>query len=305
MKILFISRLYSPHVGGVEKHIAEVSKLLRKKGNNLTVLTEKHDSSLRNSEIIDGINVVRFDYPHVRFFGLLNIWWQILARRKLIVSADIIHIHDVFIWYLPFRFLYPNKKVFTTAHGLEFNNPRSRISIWQKKLAAKLSVATIGVGKYLEKYSGVNYDLIIYGAVSPRRSKHKKIRNSIVYVGRLDEDTGLGKFLEWARKNPKYSVEFCGDGPLRKKCEKIGKVYGFITNPTRFMEKSEYCVPGGYMSALEALNLGCKLKPFWNSEVRRDIWRASPFVRKDAITWARAQTWDKLVNEYINLYNHI
>lgn len=302
MKILFIARLYLPHIGGVEKHIKEVGGSLVRGGNKITILTEKYNENLKDNESIDKIKIIRLFYPHVKYLGILIVWFSIWKNRKLILEADVVHVHDVFIWYLPFRFLYPKKKVYLTAHGLEFDNPMSIVSIWQKKLAVKLSSGTIGVGEYLKKYTGVTFNKIIYGGVFPKRNNLKKIKNSITYLGRLNQDTGINVFLNWAKKNPNYTIRFCGDGPLRNKCERLGKVYGFITDVDQFLLKSEYCVPGGYLSALEALNCGCKLKLFWNSRIRGDIWRNSPFIEKDAIYWARKQTWDKLANEYLDLY---
>src|SRR5260370_31215381 len=134
MKILFLSHYFSPHIGGVEKHILFLSKELIKKGNEVTILTYKHSLSLRDKfdpklkskETINGINVIRFTYPNKKFIGLFHIWYSLWIKRSLFFSNDIIHIHDVFIWYLPFRFLFPNKKVFTTIHGLEWGNPFSK-----------------------------------------------------------------------------------------------------------------------------------------------------------------------------------
>src|SRR3989304_3204257 len=132
MKILFITRLFFPHIGGVEKHVYEIAKSLDRRGNGITILTEKYDKKLKIQETIDGIKVVRFSYPHTKFLGLKFIWWRLFQNIKLIKEANVVHIHDVFIWYLPFRLLFPNKKVFTTIHGLEWDNPLSKISFWQK-----------------------------------------------------------------------------------------------------------------------------------------------------------------------------
>lgn len=163
MKILFISSFFFPHIGGVEKHVYELSKNLRSKGEEVTVITEKFDQKLKNKEDVGGINVVRILYPHTRFLGLFLIWFEIFKNRKLIIDADIVHIHDVFIWYLPFRVFYPNKKVFTTFHGWEGVWPIPWGNIIQKRIAAKLSTGTIAVGKYIEKYYGIKADKIMYG----------------------------------------------------------------------------------------------------------------------------------------------
>lgn len=164
MKILFLTHFYWPHIGGVEKHVQRVGLSLSKRGHRITILTEKFDEKLKNEEMEDGIKIVRFVYPHKKIFGLLNIWMWIWQNRDLIKQSDIIHCHDVFVWYLPFRFLFPKKLVFTTIHGLEWDNPFAKISLWQKRLAVRLSRGTIGVGGYLEKYSGVKFNKIIYGA---------------------------------------------------------------------------------------------------------------------------------------------
>ena len=172
-------------------------------------------------------------------------------------------------------------------------------------MANKLADKTIGVGKYLERFLNIKFDLITYGGITPSKKVYVKKKDTIVYLGRLDRDTGINNFLYWLNKNPKYKVEFCGDGPMRKLCEKFGKVHGFIKNTSVYLNKSEYCVPGGYLSALEALNVDCKLKLFWNTRLRGEIWKSSPFVRKNAASWAKKQTWEKLADEYIRLYNSI
>lgn len=163
MKILYITRLYSPHVGGVEKHVYEVAKELQQKGNKITILTERYDNDLKEAESVDGINVFRFSYPRIKLIGLLYIWRQIFKYKKFIQESDVVHVHDVFIWYLPFRFLYPKKMVFVTFHGWEGIYPIPFLNILQKRIASKYSRGTIGVGKYIGKHYGIIVNKITYG----------------------------------------------------------------------------------------------------------------------------------------------
>lgn len=289
MNILFLTNHKWPHVGGVEKHIYEISKRLKVKGGSVRTISERD-----------------INYPKIKLIGLLYIWYWLFKNRKLIENADVVHCHDVFIWYLPFKFLYPNKKVFTIIHGLEWDTPLSNISIWQKRLAVKLSNGTIGVGKFLEKYLQVKFDLISYGATSVNYNKINKDKNNIVYVGRLEENTGLLQFLDWLKINKKYNVDFCGDGRLRGECEKLGMVHGF-SDPAPFYKNAEICIPGGYLAALEAKSYDCELKLYWNNRVKEDYWKMSPFYKlkgKKLKEWARQQTWEKLANEYVDLYNN-
>ena len=42
MNILFLTRLYFPHIGGVERHVEEIGKRLIVKGKGVTVVTTKY-----------------------------------------------------------------------------------------------------------------------------------------------------------------------------------------------------------------------------------------------------------------------
>ncbi len=275
-------------MGGVENHVHEICESLKTKRCGVTVVSQAD-----------------IKYLNIKYIGLISIWIWLFENRDLIKDADIVHCQDVFIWYLPFVFLYPNKRLFLTIHGWEEDKPFSPISLFQKRLAVKLSTKTIGIGAFLQKYLKVKFDLISYGAARQNNKIFKKNKNKIVYVGRLEKNTGLLQFLDWLNNNPKYKVDFCGDGPCRSECEKYGTVHGF-TAPDPFYKKAKYAVPGGYLAALEALSYGCELKLFWNNNVKEDYWKMSPFYKlkgKKLKEWAKKQTWEKLADEYIELYN--
>ena len=146
MKILFLTRRAWPQIGGVEKHVREVSLRLEKKGHKVRVISEKD-----------------IKYPHIKFIGLLYIWYWLFRNRRLIKNSDIIHCHDVFIWYLPFRFWYPGKPVYTTFHGWEGQWPLPLKNILFKRLVSRLSWGTIAIGSYIEKYYGIKANKILYG----------------------------------------------------------------------------------------------------------------------------------------------
>jgi len=127
------------------------------------------------------------------------------------------------------------------------------------------------------------------------------VQHKIVFVGRLELDTGILKFLQWLKKNKKYKIDFCGDGNLKSKCEKCGIVHGFC-DPKTYYKKAQICVPGGYLAALEALKYGCQLKLFWDNPIKKDYWKLSPFVKKDDEQWSKNQTWKNLTNDYLKLW---
>lgn len=290
MKILFITRLFDPHLGGVEKHVYEVSKVLTTKGHKVRVISEAD-----------------IKYPHTKFVGLVSIWVWLFKNRKLIETADVVHCHDVFIWYLPFVLLYPRKKILVTFHGWREIVPIPKKDTLLNWLAVKLAKKTIAIGSYVNRIYKIDCDLVVYGSSDIHNYREPKDKKRIVYIGRLEENTGILIFLKWLKKNPGYKVDFCGDGDKRSECEKYGTVHGF-TDPNPFYKVSKTVVPGGYLSALEALNSGCDIKLFWNNKLKEDYWKMSPFwkLKGDKLRkWAREQTWKKLTNEYLNLYNSI
>ncbi|MDP2685148.1 MAG: hypothetical protein Q8P20_09015, partial [bacterium] len=97
MNILFIAKHKWPRIGGVERHTKAICHKLYALGHKTTIISE------------EDINP-----PQSKIFGLLYIWYWLFKNRELITRSDLVHIHDVFIWYLPFRFLFPRKRVFIT-----------------------------------------------------------------------------------------------------------------------------------------------------------------------------------------------
>lgn len=337
MKILFLSRLYWPHVGGVEKHIARVSKSLSLRGYKVTVLTTRYHKKLKAREKKNGIEILRFRQPNIKYLGLLDTWLWLFKNRTLIQQNDIVHIHDVFIWYWPFKILYPDKKVYITFHGRWGKYPIPWIDILQKKIGAKLSKGVFCIGDYIPKNYGINADAISYGAVSTvLRSVVEKDEESIVYVGRLDKDIGLKIILQAIKRfrrlvdDNKLNVEFVGDGSLREECEKYGKVHGF-TDPEPFYRKAKYCFASGYLTILEAMAHKCLVFAAYDNPLKKDYYEMTPFkdfiviagsskelLRKfkyysknkkaaqkkinKGYNWVKGQTWEEVTDSYLKLW---
>jgi glycosyltransferase involved in cell wall biosynthesis len=337
MKILFFTRLYYPHIGGVEKHIYEISKVLIKDGHKITVLTTRHEDNLLSDKKMGGIRIVRFFQPAIKYFGLLYTWYFLFKNRSLIKESDVVHIHDVFIWYWPFKILFPKKRVYVTNHGQWGNFPISISDIIQKKISRLFASGIISVGKYIDKNYHIKSDSLIYGAVNivnnAGRSKDKKL---LLYVGRLDKSISLAKFLEVLEilktnnlaKNLK--VEFCGDGELRSRCEQFGVVHGF-SDPSKYYEKATYVYASGYLTILEAIMNKCLVFTMYCNPHQKDYYRLSPFskyivtensskklasvfmgfqsnprigtkIRKEGYNFAKKYSWENLVNVYTNLW---
>lgn len=275
MNILFVAKHKWPHVGGVEKHIAQIANCLQTTDKKITIISEEDIKP-----------------PKIKYFGLFYIWYWLFKNRSLILDSDIIHIHDVFIWYLPFRYIYPSKKVYITFHGWEGKFPPTAWSVFNKRIANKLTNGSIAVGKYIEKWYGVRADYIIYGGVASIANSllsSVKTKNTIVWLGRQDSDTGINEFRKWLKSRPKLKVKYITN----------------IKNPEKYLKTAEYCVPSGYLSYLEAKSYGCKILTFANNPLKEDYWKeiskawpASPVKNLKTIP-----TWKNVADVYIKLWN--
>ena len=342
MTVLFFTRLFYPHIGGVEKHVLEISKILVEKGHFVTVLTEKFERCLLDTDEIDGIKILRINNGKDDWFKKFRAWKNLWKYRKLIKESDIVHAHDVFFWYLPFRFLYPRKPAYTTFHGYETNFPPSQKSIIIRKITEKLSWGNICVGDYIRKWYGAKTTHITYGGVENFQISNIKSHVSspiskakISFIGRLDKDTGIDIYLKalaiLKQKKIKFEFDVFGNGVFRKQAEKVGKVYGFIKDLSHSIEDSNIIFASSYLSMLQALALGKIVIAVYTNPLREDYLRDSPFVRyilifnneKDIVSaissilnesykfesmkkngqeWARKQAWKKVVLLYLDLW---
>jgi glycosyltransferase involved in cell wall biosynthesis len=337
MKIVFVSRHFHPHLGGVEKHIEKITDLLIKQGHRIDVICEKvpHTQSYSKKGSID---IYRVDYQKKKLLGLVQIWLWFIKNRKLFKDADVVHIHDVVIWYLPLIFILRKVSIFATFHGWEGIYPIPKKLIYLRKLSAYLVGGNICVGKYIEKYYGISASKVIYGAtdIIEHITLSKQNSKRILYLGRLDPDTGLKTYLLafqlLKQKHPEIKFEFLGDGVMKKDCESLGVVHGFKDDILPYVEDCRFVCTSGYLSMLEALALKRLIFSVSENQIKFDILRMSPFeqltihstdsyslarkiefylndpiyerkVVAKGYEWAKSQTWDKIVEVYLNLWN--
>jgi len=353
MKILFLTRRFYPSIGGVEKHVLEVAKCLIKKGHKITVISELSTSEeFRSpippprrspfgspSEVSPWLTIPVGKSEKLKKF---KIWWWFFKNRTLIDQSDIVHAHDVAFWYFPFRFLYPKKRFYITFHGWEGKYPIPIKNKIIRKISEKLAWGNICVGDYIKKYYGTKADFVTYGGVEIKlKIKNEKfkiaIKNSkILFIGRLEEDTGLPVYLKAIEqfkslKDPRPKIVFLGDGKLRKEAEKYGKVLGFVENIRPYILQSRFIFTSGYLAILEAMLNKKLVFAVDDNFLKKDYLEMAPFAKwiiieknpkklqgkikyyfshpeeekklvNKAYNWVKGQTWEKVTNIYLKLW---
>lgn len=295
-------------------------------------------SSYSNHFVAKKLKIIRFDFGKDNYFKKFRIWHSLIKNYEIFKEADVVHCHDVFFWYLPLRFLFPNKKVFITFHGYE-SFPLPKKNIFLHKLWEKLTDGNICVGKFIQKWYGTTPDYIIYGAVN--KSNNPKIKSlkksySAYFVGRLDEQTNILQYMGAVKLIRKYIKRFnfviAGDGKYRVRAEKVGRVLGFISKPEVNFKKYRYAFISRYLAILEAMQEKRLVFALYDNPIKKDYLKMTPFASSIVIVssqaeladkvryylkhsreekelidkayeWSQKQTWKNVTNTYLKLWN--
>jgi len=341
MTILMFSRLYYPHIGGVEKHVEKLSEQLIKKGHTITIITELFRNNLKKSETKNKIKIFRIPVPHQEKQKKWHIWKWLWQNKGLIKKADLIHIHDVIFWFLPFKFVFPNKPIYITFHGYEGANPPQLKVIIQRKLGEWIAKKTVCVGEFMTKWYRAKPDLVIYGATDLIKSTKPK-PNTAIYLGRLSTDTGIMIYLKALNilksQQLNLKLDIYGNGPQLKQAKAFVnqhqlkvKFYGFVKNAHTKIPHHSLAFTSRYLGILETMLAQRPVLAVYNNQIKQDYLTCHPQAKNMLITndakiladtiikyfnnpksfqakvrqaynWSQKQTWGKVTGKYLKLW---
>lgn len=310
MKILFLSRYFYPQIGGVEKHVLEISRILAKQGDTISIIAEgsneKQIRKAQNSDFENNIIIHRMPFFKNGKFKKFQIWFWFFRNIKLFKNVDIIHVHDVFFWYLPFRFLFPRKKVFITFHGYETIFPPEKKAIFIRRLSRFLSNGTINIGNYINKWYKTPANFTIYGGAENKNFWRNQNNDSgnlvlkIIFIGRIEKDNGIEIYSQILEKlkNKKIKFKFMaiGDGNLRFLFEKYGQVTGFANKVEKYLKNSDLVFASSYLSILEAFAFKKLVISIWQNDLKKD-YLETPFSN----FLIKGNDSKNIVNDFLNL----
>jgi len=349
-KIIFLTRSYYPNIGGVEKHVYKISKILGSQGYKITIIAEKPKltGKLMGANGVgqvgrsEKIRILNIPFRKENRLKKFYIWKDLFKFIHEIKQADVIHCHDVFYWYLPFRFIFPFKKVYITFHGYEGNKlPNSRAK-FMHKIGEKLTFGNICVGDFLTKWYGTKPSYVIYGGVELRKntSINNKLSNRAIYVGRLEEEAGIMEYLKalliLRNQDIKIKLDIFGDGSqlneAKNFCRKNNvdaNFKGFVSNIEKFIPHYKYVFVSRYLGILEACAAGKPVFTVYNNSIKKDYLRMMPisnyiYIAKNSNElsrqiksfsfknkykdinmtkqWAENLTWKSVANYYLMLW---
>ncbi len=336
MNILFLAKYYAPHVGGVEKHVFEISKILSRR-HNIKIVALQHDPSLPKHESTPVADIYRLQSTHTdKIFQKLEIWYWFWQHRDLLEWADTIHVHDVFFWILPLRFMFHSKKFYITFHGYEGSNPPRFKQILWHKIGELLTSGNICIGNFHQKWYHTRPTLVSFGAAAHVPGAVRP-QNKAIFLGRLDKDTGIMDYLSAIAASP-ITTDIYGDGPQMQLAARFSeanklpvKFYGFEPNASRYLPKYSIAFTSRYLGIIEALQARVPVVAHYDSAIKYDYLADSPFAEyiyicgspeeiayaltrikknkrelkqkiESGYNWSTGQTWQKLACEYESLW---
>ncbi len=321
MRIVMLSRLYWPHIGGVEKHIKEISKVAISKGHSVDAFTLKHDSELPTFQIDEGIRIHRKPNqlhsrllsrilhmlpsipPNVRD-GLVErdeVWGWLLWNLPTFLRADVIHIHDVFYWYWPLRILLFWKRTTITFHGFEAGRLPTKKAKHARQLAARFTNGNLCIGSFIEKWYGTQPTMISYGAANCQgflQHSTKRKDFSAVFVGRLEKDTGIETYLAIAKQHNKMTLDVYGQGPLESLLSSAGSTIsyqGMVLNACSVFSQYEFAFASSYLSILEAMQSKTLVVAVASDPLKMDYLNCHPMAYQMVILQS-ANEFKKVLN---------
>ncbi len=334
-KILFLARLFFPHIGGVEKHLFKVSEKLQQLDYEVTIITEQYDKSLPLREDRYGLSIIRIPTSSGERMKKFQIWKWMIRNRSFISKFDIIHVHDVFYWLYPLLIGLDRKNIFMTFHGYE-GYPITLRQKLHRKIAEKLSRRNICVGDFMRKWYGTNPDIVIYGAAEENTSEANRIKKySALFFGRLDDQTGIEEyyaaFQRIRKKYKNFVFQVIGEGKYKKKLDGV-RVKPFDKEVDKKITQFQFVFVSRYLSMLEAMLNRRVIIAVYDNPVKRDYLYDSPFAKhieickssdevyqkvdfyinnpqeekkkiEAAYRWAKKQTWEKVAQDYRNLWS--
>jgi glycosyltransferase involved in cell wall biosynthesis len=334
-KVLFLSRLAHPHIGGVERHVHELTRKLIARGYEVVVIAEQHDATLPLQE--KASNFKMFRIPKKYCGSKRGIWLWMFAHFYLFLTATVVHAHDVYWWYLPFRIVFFWIPSYTTFHGYEGSERPTKKAIRSRKISEFFSKGVICIGAWMKKWYGTHPQEISYGAGDFAPSPIPAQR-SAVFIGRLDYDTGILDYIQGVRLlKGRVTLNIYGDGPLREQVEQaiagfpFLRYFGETRSVKQLLATHRYAFVSRYLGMIEAMQTGRMVFAHWNNPIKRDYLLSFPAShmmsifrtgrelasqltyymnrpdkelkhRQQARLWAKEQQWSTVANKYENLW---
>ena len=217
-------------IGGVERHVIDLSNELAARGHDVTVISAGGKMQSQLSAAVRHI-----DMP-VHEKNPFTIWAcsrkiAALARRK---GAQLIHAHSrVPAWIARWAAKGAGVPYVVTAHVV-FGNKSPWIYAPYRDAARVICVSN-AVREGMKDCFYANTQVVLNGLDEPKihwREENLEGPVKFLFVGRLSPVKGLHDALRAMPEDMEWTLDVLGDGPMRAELEEISKERGFTERVT-------------------------------------------------------------------------
>lgn len=199
MRVLFVSDIYYPHIGGVSEHIYNLANQFERKGHDVSILTASIEGDLKPDEervIRIGKSIV---IPANRSYSRITLGVDGGELSDIVKNFEVIHIHGILAPTLPISTLKVSRRMnIFTFHptfgpSLPFKIFKKYLGIYFKRIHGKIAVSKTARDSIARYLSGT-YRIIPNGVdikkFTPGKSEDKS-ESEILFVGRIEPRKGL------------------------------------------------------------------------------------------------------------------
>jgi len=221
MKILRLYTRLPPLLGGMENHIAQLSKEQIKLGHKVSIYYNQGDRVTS-----DDVQVTKFPLYKIRpqFIGILLFYF--LVYIKLVVSRekfDILHVHgdwSSLVLAKNIKNIINANKLIITIHD-QLSNSFIKVRLLTFLLKTVDMVFTTGFDSASQLKKITNKDIVVQPSGVKKifyEAYNKRFRKSsvqVITVANLFEKKNINMVLDIAKELPKINFLVVGDGPER------------------------------------------------------------------------------------------
>ena len=219
MHIIYTTKIYLPHIGGVELYIKKLADYFVAKGNSVTVITADEEISRFTEEYDGSIKIMRIPAKSVGGVFFLKHKSDFARIKQELTNADIVHVNDC---KFLFRFFAKQKrkicyKLICSSHGWLFHTKNHSFlkRVYFKEFVAKnaryydrIICVSEQDKRIAESYGIKNLGLILPGM---NLKKYAELPASqmmgyyFFYWGRISSNKGI---LEALKKLSRLTVDW-------------------------------------------------------------------------------------------------
>lgn len=234
MKILIISP--SLKMGGIERALSTLANFFAEKGYQIFFISCQENESFYRLK--NEVHLQKFNYPRTsgsinKFFFYYNLVWYLRKKASEINPDYVLSFGDVFNPLVLLALIKLNYPVFISDRTCPYFSYNSLVRFGQKMLYP-LSTGYIAQTESAARYKRIQFKNKLNIKVIPNAIKPVELfpdlnrEQQITYIGRLSKEKGVERLIIAFNKikNKNWKCVLAGDGPEKKKLEKLVKILG-------------------------------------------------------------------------------